>query len=44
MNDLDNEIDRVWILQNRALEHLPGFVPYSREAIEGHAPAAQRSG
>jgi GNAT superfamily N-acetyltransferase len=34
MNDLDNEISRVLILQNRALEHLEGFVPYSREAIE----------
>jgi GNAT superfamily N-acetyltransferase len=34
MNDLDNEIGRVLVLQNRALEHLEGFVPYSREAIE----------
>mgnify|MGYP001585334110 CR=1 FL=1 len=34
MNDLNNELERVWILQNRALEHLPGFVPYTREAIE----------
>jgi GNAT superfamily N-acetyltransferase len=34
MNDLDNEIGRVLVLQNRALEHLPGFVPYSRAAIE----------
>ena len=34
MNDLDNEISRVLILQNRALEHLEGFVPYSQEAIE----------
>jgi GNAT superfamily N-acetyltransferase len=34
MNDLDNEIDRVLMLQNRSLEHLVGFVPYSREAIE----------
>jgi hypothetical protein len=30
MNDLDGEIERVLILQNRALEHLPGFVPYTR--------------
>jgi GNAT superfamily N-acetyltransferase len=34
MNDLDNEINCVLLLQNRSLEHLPGFVPYSREAIE----------
>ncbi|MCE9645793.1 MAG: GNAT family N-acetyltransferase [Chloroflexi bacterium] len=34
MNDLDNELGRVLVLQNRALEHLEGFVPYSREAIE----------
>jgi GNAT superfamily N-acetyltransferase len=35
MNDLDGEIERIQILQNRALEHLPGYVPYTREAIEG---------
>lgn len=35
MNDVDGEIERILILQNRALEHLPGFVPYSREAIAG---------
>jgi len=34
MNDLDNEIGWVLVLQNRALEHLAGFVPYSRAAIE----------
>jgi GNAT superfamily N-acetyltransferase len=34
MDDLEAEIGRVHILQNRALEHLPGFFPYSREAIE----------
>jgi GNAT superfamily N-acetyltransferase len=34
MNDLNGEIDRIWVLQNRALEHLQGFVPYSRESIE----------
>jgi GNAT superfamily N-acetyltransferase len=34
MNDLEGEIGRIHILQNRALEHLPGFVPYTREAIE----------
>ncbi len=33
LNDLDNEIDRILVLQNRALEHLPGFVAYTREAI-----------
>ena len=35
MNDIDGEIGRVLTLQNRALEHLPGFNPYTREAIEG---------
>lgn len=35
LHDLDNEIDRILVLQNRALEHLPGFVPYTREAIAG---------
>jgi hypothetical protein len=34
MNDLNNELERVLILQNRALEHLTGFVPYTYEAIE----------
>lgn len=34
MSDLKNEIGRVLILQNRALEHLPGHVPYTRESIE----------
>ncbi|MFN8383952.1 MAG: hypothetical protein U0V02_18595 [Anaerolineales bacterium] len=34
MNDTENEISRIHILQNRALEHLPGFVPYTRESIE----------
>ncbi len=33
MNDLDGEIDRILVLQNRALEHLEGFVPYARESI-----------
>jgi GNAT superfamily N-acetyltransferase len=32
-NDLDAEIDRVTLLQNRALEHLAGFVPYTRESV-----------
>lgn len=35
MNDIEGEIGRIHVLQNRALEHLPGFVPYTREAIEG---------
>jgi GNAT superfamily N-acetyltransferase len=33
MSDLDGEIDLIWMLQNRALEHLPGFVPYSRASV-----------
>lgn len=33
MSGLDAEIDRVTMLQNRALEHLPGFVPYTRESV-----------
>jgi GNAT superfamily N-acetyltransferase len=35
MNDLDAEIDRILILQNRALAHLAGAVPYDRSAVEG---------
>ncbi len=35
LEDVEGEIDRIWRLQNRALEHLPGFNPYTREAIEG---------
>lgn len=35
MEDVDNEIDRILVLQNRPMEHLPGFVPYDRAAIEG---------
>ncbi len=35
MADLDAEIGRVQVLQNRALEHLPGFVPYDRASVEG---------
>lgn len=34
MEDLQGEIDRIWDLQNRALAHLPGFIPYPRESIE----------
>lgn len=33
LSDMDGEIDRIWHLQNRALEHLPGFVPYTRDSI-----------
>jgi len=33
MNDIEGEIDRIWDLQNRALAHLPGFIPYPRESI-----------
>jgi GNAT superfamily N-acetyltransferase len=32
--DKDGEIDRVVYLQNRGLEHMPGFVPYTRTDIE----------
>ncbi len=35
MQDVDAEIDWILLLQNRSLEHLPGFVPYDRAAIEG---------
>jgi len=35
MHDIEGEIGRIHTLQNRALEHLPGFVPYTRAAIEG---------
>ncbi len=35
MQDVDNEIDRILVLQNLALELLPGVVPYDRAAIEG---------
>jgi len=34
MDEVQAEIDRIWDLQNRALAHLPGFIPYPREAIE----------
>ncbi len=35
MQDVDAEIERIMVLQNRALEHLPGYVPYDRAAVEG---------
>jgi GNAT superfamily N-acetyltransferase len=34
IEQLEDEIDRILILQNRGLEHLGG-IPYTREAIEG---------
>lgn len=34
MKDVEAEINRIWDLQNRALAHLKGFTPYSRENIE----------
>lgn len=34
MNDLDGEIENIRELQNRALSHLDGYTPYSREDIE----------
>jgi GNAT superfamily N-acetyltransferase len=34
ITDVDNEIDRIVELQNRALGHFPGHVPYTRNAIE----------
>ena len=34
MADVDGEIDRIWDLENRALAHLPGYIPYPRESIE----------
>ena len=32
--DKDAEIDRIVYLQNRGLEHMPNYVPYTRTAIE----------
>ena len=34
LSDVENEIDRILLLENRALEHLQGFVAYDRAAIE----------
>jgi GNAT superfamily N-acetyltransferase len=34
IKDKDAEIERIVYLQNRGLEHLPNFVPYSRQDIE----------
>jgi GNAT superfamily N-acetyltransferase len=35
MQDIDSEIERIVVIQNRGLEHLPGFVPYDRAAVAG---------
>ncbi len=34
MQDIDEEIDRILDLQNRALAHLKGYIPYTRQNIE----------
>jgi GNAT superfamily N-acetyltransferase len=34
LGDKEAEIDRIVSLQNRGLEHLPGYVPYTRTDIE----------
>jgi GNAT superfamily N-acetyltransferase len=34
LDDIDSEIDRIVYLQNRALGHFPGYVPYTRNDIE----------
>lgn len=33
LKDFDAEVDRITVLQNRAMEHLPGYVPYTRESV-----------
>ncbi len=35
MQDVEAEIDRILVLQNRGLAHLEGVVPYDRAAVEG---------
>ncbi len=35
MEDVDAEINRILVLQNRGLAHLAGVVPYDRAAVEG---------
>lgn len=32
-NDFDAEVERITLLQNRSMEHLPGFVAYTSESI-----------
>ena len=34
LKNYETEVDNILYLQNRALEHLPGHVPYTRAAIE----------
>ena len=34
LDDKDAEIDRIVSLQNRALKHMPDYVPYTRTAVE----------
>lgn len=34
MANVEGEIDRIWELQNKALAHLAGYTPYTRENIE----------
>jgi hypothetical protein len=33
LGDFEGEVERITLLQNRAMEHLPGFVPYTRESV-----------
>ena len=33
LSHIEAEIGRVTLLQNRSMEHLPGFVPYTRESV-----------
>jgi GNAT superfamily N-acetyltransferase len=35
MQDIDAEIERITLLMNQAMAHLPGFVPYDRASVEG---------
>ncbi len=32
-SNFDAEVDRITLLQNRSMEHLPGFVPYTPESV-----------
>ncbi len=34
LKDMDREIDRILVLQNRSLEHFNEFIPYTRASIE----------
>jgi GNAT superfamily N-acetyltransferase len=33
LGDFDTEVERITVLQNRSMEHLPGYVPYTRESV-----------